>query len=180
MSAYVISAVDTRSSQAVRLRQNLYFCTSKAGITGTQVLILTQPHLLGRGSGSEHTSAYVAIRQCTRQRQRAYVSIRQPHLLGRGSGSERVLPREHPHRLHLHTSACVSVRQHTSAYVSIRQHTSACVSMRQHISAYVSVRQQASAYVSIPQHTCAPQAYQYLYFGTSKASKLSTSALVKH
>ncbi len=47
--------------------------------------------------------------------------------------------------------------------------------MRQHISAYVSVRQHASAYVSIRQHTCDPQAYQYLYFGTSKASKLRTS-----
>jgi hypothetical protein len=59
-----------------------------------------------------------------------------------------------PHRLHpranthLHTSAYVSIRQHTSAYVSIR--------MLQLLSDREQLR-------------------QYLYFCTSKASKLSTS-----
>jgi hypothetical protein len=81
--------------------------------------------------------------------------------------------------------AYVSIRQHTSAYVSMRQHTSAYVSIRQHTSAYVSIRQHTSACVSIRQHTsdardCEPEPLQlvgllrqYLYFCTSKASKLA-------
>jgi hypothetical protein len=48
----------------------------------------------------------------------------------------------------LHPACLILLSQHTSAYVSIRQHTSA----------YVSIR----------------QLRQYLYFCTSKASKLST------
>jgi hypothetical protein len=79
----------------------------------------------------------------------------------------------------------VSIRQHTSAYVSIRHHTSAYVSICQHMSAYFSMRQHMSAYVNIRQHTsdardCEPEPLQpvgllrqYLYFCTSKASKLA-------
>jgi hypothetical protein len=107
-------------------------------------------------------------------------------------------------RIRQHTSAYVSIRQHTSAYdVSIRQHTSATtadgpplpricsirphtsafVRNRPHLSAFVSIRQHTSAYVRIRQHTpphqlprarAAHQLRQYLYCGTSKASKLST------
>jgi hypothetical protein len=113
----------------------------------------------------QHTSAYVSRHTAyvsMRQHTSAYVSIRQ------------------------HASAYVSMRQHTSAHVRIRQHASAYVSMRQHASAYVSIRQHTSAYVSIRQHTsgrrrgCLRQTdkrqtqRQYLYFCTSKASKLST------
>jgi hypothetical protein len=50
-----------------------------------------------------------------------------------------------------------SVRQHTSAYVSIRQHTSAYVSIRQHTSS-----------------GSGAQPRQYVFFCTSKASKLRT------
>ncbi len=97
-----------------------------------------------------------------------------------------------------HTSAYVSIRQNTSAYVSIRQHTSVLLAgwscccdaadaevycqrrIMRHTSAYVSIRQHTSAYVSIRQHTSAVKddgslpLSQYLYFCTSKASKLST------
>jgi hypothetical protein len=129
---------------------------------------------------SQHTSAYVSIRQTAARchtvhhlylqytagiRQSAYVSIRQ---------SAYVSLRPHPlaatrchtvHHLYLQYNA--SIRQ--SAYVSIRQaayvrqHTSVYVSIRQsayvspHTSAYVqynvSIRQ--SAYVSIRPHTSA-------------------------
>jgi hypothetical protein len=88
-----------------------------------------------------------------------------------------------------HTSAYVSIRRHTSAYDGIRLHASCgwrwLISGRicQHTSAYVSIRQHTSAYVSIRQHTMAEiwspyslhaSTCQYLYFCTSKASKLST------
>jgi hypothetical protein len=110
----------------------------------------------------------VSIRQHTP----AYVSIRR-HL---GDGSVAML------------AAYVSIRQHTPAYVSIRQHMPAYVSIRQHTSAYVSIRQHPSAYVSIRQlHHLGDgnvgelgsldvhAQSQYLYFCTSKASKLSTA-----
>jgi hypothetical protein len=85
-------------------------------------------------------------------------------------------------------STYVSIRQHTSAYVSIRQHTSAYVSIRQHASAYVSIRQNTLAFwlfcVQLqrdPTHysalTCQLVRCPYLYFCTSKASKLSTCAI---
>jgi hypothetical protein len=57
---------------------------------------------------------------------------------------------------HLHTSACVSIRQHTSAYILQRLqhalefarlfacHLYTCVSIRQHTSAYVSIRVRAA------------------------------------
>ncbi len=68
-------------------------------------------------------------------------------------------------RMHLHTSAYVSIRPHTSAYVWVRDksvaydkarmhlHTYAYVSIRQHTSAYVSIRPHSSAYASIRPHT---------------------------
>ncbi len=62
-----------------------------------------------------------------------------------------------------HTSAYVSIRQHTSAYVSIRQHTSAYVSIRHIYGILVRVRDSYELLLR-----------QYLYFCTSKASKLST------
>jgi hypothetical protein len=72
------------------------------------------------------------------------------------------------------------MRQHTSAYVSMRQHSSAFVSIRQHTSAYVSIRQHTAGggggcrlRAAARSAACAAQR-QYLYFGTSKASKLST------
>ncbi len=55
----------------------------------------------------------------------------------------------------------------TSAYVSIRQHTSAYVSIRQHTSAYTRPRRASPAHLL-------RLLRQYLYFFTSKASKLST------
>ena len=109
-----------------------------------------------------HTSAYV----CMRLHASACVSIR------------------------LHTSACVSIRQHASAYVSMCLHASACVCMRQHTSAYLGRRLCAcqpngcgastrctSSRVSM--RTFVPVKLQlltrqYVYFCTSKASKLST------
>ncbi len=73
-----------------------------------------------------------------------------------------------------HTSAYVRIRQHSSAYVSIRQHTSAYVSIRQHTSAYVSIRMKEADFIS---RACTHFLRgQYLYFCTSKASKLSTSS----
>jgi hypothetical protein len=113
----------------------------------------------------QHSSAYVSIRQHTS----AYVSIRQ-------HTSERCLCMPSA------TSAYVSIRQHPSASVSIRA-KGACVcrlpvSIRQHTSAYVSIRQHTSAYVrEVLVHDSAKtgtQTCQYLYFCTSKASKLST------
>jgi hypothetical protein len=94
-----------------------------------------------------------------------------------------------------HTSAYVpracGTCQHTSAYVSIRQHTSASVSIIASSmwtsSAYVSIRQHASAYLPRACETCQPvrdgragslcllSMCQYLYFCTSKASKLKRS-----
>jgi hypothetical protein len=94
--------------------------------------------------------------------------------------------------------AYVSIRQHTSAYVSrrkrcalrlqrpprpcIRQHTSAYASIRQHTSAgasdapYACSARLGPAYVSIRQHTSlrpwTQLLRQYLYFCTSKTSKL--------
>ncbi len=75
---------------------------------------------------SQHTSAYVSIRQHTS-------SIRQHTRIREADLQQR---RE------------ALVEQSTSAYVSIRQHTSAHVSTCQHMSAYV-IR---PAYVSIRQH----------------------------
>jgi hypothetical protein len=89
---------------------------------------------------------------------------------------------------------CVSIRQHTSAYVSIRQHTSLSTwkssrggYSRLYQRLHLSIRQHTSAYVSIRQHTPSRGGYSrlyqrlhllrssYLYFCTSKASKLSTA-----
>jgi hypothetical protein len=117
--------------------------------SGTKVQILTwRKALVGlrlaisrrfvSAGETQHTSAYVSIRQHTSEPQHtsAYVSS-------------------------------LSIRQHTSAYVSMRQSlsirqltsaASAYVSIRQqpqHISAYVSIRQHTSAYVSIRRHTSA-------------------------
>ncbi len=76
-----------------------------------------------------------------------------------------------------------SIRQHTSAYVSIRQHTSAYVSIRQHTSAYLSEERTpvplflllcTRMRLALPEHTPYIYICKYLYFCTSKASKLST------
>jgi hypothetical protein len=67
-------------------------------------------------------------------------------------------------------SAYVSVRQRTSAYVRIRPHTSAYVSIRRHTSAYVSIRQHTPYRYLVP--VLRWRQRQYLYFCTSKASKL--------
>jgi hypothetical protein len=61
-------------------------------------------------------------------------------------------------------------------YVSIRQHTSAYVSIRQHTSAYVSIRQHTSDLRVHRLHLPQLLRCQYLYFCTSTASQLSTSA----
>jgi hypothetical protein len=90
--------------------------------------------------------------------------------------------RQHTHQGSVMFLALASRRMlHTSAYVSIRQHPSASVSIRQHTSAYVSIRQNSSAYVSIRKGGMKLLAHeppraaqrQYLYFCTSKASKLT-------
>ena len=67
-------------------------------------------------------------------------------------------------------AACI--RQHMSAYVSIRQHTPAYVSMRQHTSARQLLNTRRKSVFALLQLLS-----QYLYFCTSKASKLSTSTL---
>jgi hypothetical protein len=103
------------------------------------------------------------------------------------------------HSILQHTSAYVSIRQHTSACGSALrlachpQHTSAYVGTRQHPSAYVGIREHPSylpraarKYLS-PAEPAAPHLHtppappgtrllrcQYVYFSTSKASKLST------
>jgi hypothetical protein len=63
-----------------------------------------------------------------------------------------------------------------TAYVGMRQHTSAYVSVRQRTSAYVSIRQLPHAHTAPASHTTTTLRLQrqYLYFRTSKASKLST------
>ncbi len=117
---------------------------------------------------SWHMSAYVSICQHTS----AYVRIRQhackPPGRTKGNSAERKQ---------------AGIRQHTSAYVSIRQHTSAYVGIRRHTSSYaqaVSVRTSRPAGrtkgKSAQQRKQAGrrQQRQYLYFCTSKASKLST------
>jgi hypothetical protein len=96
-----------------------------------------------------------------------------------------------------HTSAHVSIRQLTSAYTHtylhslqtsklilahIAQHTSAYVSIRQHTHIHTCIRfRRASSYSLISLSSPNPQisgaaepTCQYLYFCTSKASKLST------
>ncbi len=93
----------------------------------------------------------------------------------------------------------VSTRQHTSAYVSISQHTLSEEFEEErrerkvvlHTSAHVSIRQHTSAYVSIRPHTSAYEVercqrevalrilLRYLYFCTSKASKVSTCGFLR-
>ncbi len=100
----------------------VYLNLRQMGNTGTSAIklpvlkaIIPMPFVVSiRQHTSEHTSAYVSIRQHTS----AYVSILQ-HTSPEGN----------------HTNAVC--RQHTSVYVSFRQHASAYVSIRQHTSAYV-------------------------------------------
>jgi hypothetical protein len=123
-----------------------------------------------RGPCCQHTSAYVydSIRQLTS----AYVSIRQ-HKFDKSIEALAVSTRQHTS-----TSAYVRIRQHTSAYVRQEhrgpccQHTSAYifVSIRPHTSAYVRIR---STRASRPLLQTQRLLRQYLYFCTSKASKLS-------
>jgi hypothetical protein len=83
---------------------------------------------------SQHTSAYVSIRQHTS----AYV-VHMTHMplrrQERGGGGGVTLTRQAVGAQVV--SLCVLAN--LIAYVSIRQHTSAYVSIRQHTSAYVSI-----------------------------------------
>jgi hypothetical protein len=123
-----------------------YLASRKSAISAGSKFTCIPADFISRTCIRQHTSAYVSIRQHTS----AYVEV---HM--------------YPCRLylpHLHTSAYVSIRQHTSAYDSIRQHTSA----------YVSIRMKEADFISC---TCTHFLRgQYLYFCTSKASKLSTSS----
>jgi hypothetical protein len=137
-------------------------------------------HTAAYVSMRRHTSAYVSIRrlwaaQCRRsQHASEYVSMRQHTsayggfgLRSAGGGGEE---------------ASVFVQQYLSAYVSIRP---AYVSIRQH-TAVKSFSICPAVFVSIRQHTScirqilltyAGQPYLYVRTRTSKASKLSTSAV---
>ncbi len=119
---------------------------------------------------SQHTSAYVSIRQHT-----SAASLTLSGLLSR----MRLRPlNRSPTCIRHHASAYV-IRQHTSAHVSICQHTSAYVSIRQHTSACVSTRQHPSASVSIRQHTLRihkhPGAYVRALKGRSTTSGASAA-----
>jgi hypothetical protein len=96
-----------------------------------------------------HTSAYVGIRQHTRQ----HTKFRSSNMESASDQNSCILQP---------TSAYVSLRQPTSAYVSMRQHTSACVSIREHTKwrsskiYIVGIREHAyAAYVSMREHTWA-------------------------
>jgi hypothetical protein len=112
---------------------------------------------------SQHTSAYVSIRQHTS----VHFSIQKV---------------EHYYRaLHKSCSSSQSayvssIRQHTSVHFSIRQYTSAYVSIRQHTSAYVLVFNRKPRHRALHTQRCLrpPLLRQHWYFCTSKASKLNT------
>jgi hypothetical protein len=113
---------------------------------------------------------YASIRQHTS----AYVSIRHTDELACPAPTFQA---SHPAA---HTSAFVRIRQHTSAYVSIRQRTSY---LHQHSKRLKTSRIQQHCSASCYSKTrpsdpksrqrCTLEQRQYLYFCTSKASKLS-------
>jgi phosphoglycerate-specific signal transduction histidine kinase len=118
MSAYLVS-VHQHTLAYVSIRQH-----TSASHSHSQSRLKTLANL-GIVGATLHTSAY-SIRQhatcVSTQHTSAYVSIRQ-HTSA------------YSIRQHTHTSAYVSIRQHTPAYVSIRQHMSAYVSIRRNTSA---------------------------------------------
>ncbi len=135
---------------------------------------------------TKHASAYVSIRQHTsayayvsiRQHTSAYVSIRQ-----HTSAYVLALGRSRPGSIRQHTSAYVSIA-HTPvdqrslpvvfvAYVSIRQHTSA--EEDTHLSTNAAFPSLSNAIASSSIISCVFSRCQYVYFCTSKASKLSAT-----
>jgi hypothetical protein len=188
----------TSAYVSVRQHTSAYVSIRHVGLWSKRIFNIQRiqpiPPLLAYVRIRQHTSAYVSIRQHTSR-----WSVEQADFQYTTDPTDTSAP-----GIRQRTSAYVSVRPHTSAYVSIRPHTSACVSIRPHTSAYVSIRQNTSAHVSIRQHTCAvilsklsapltappvtpppvpltaslslaPRlSCQYLYFCTSKASKVGS------
>ncbi len=145
---------------ATRLRQYLYSCTSSSVSTCTNNL------------GPAAASVFTGQPAARRQRTRAYGSIRQHTSVFTGQPAAR---RQRCQR----TRGYGSIRQHTSAYGSIRQHSSAYLqrdvsvaSGRAHGERVRNKRHVEKLLLAGLQQRLLRQ---YLYFCTSKASKLSST-----